>query len=98
MSDWFRWLVFAAAGIVFVGCAASNAAALVRHFVSKRKGSMIPLLGGVAGAVGVVASPEPALRPFWWLPLVADPGSVVFVISALLTLTRRRAKPPDSDR
>jgi hypothetical protein len=97
VSDWFHWSAFGAAEVVFVGCTASNAATLVRYVVSKRKGSMIPFLGGVAGSVGVVVSPEPALRPFWWLPLLVDPGSVVFVVSALVALARRRGKHPDSD-
>lgn len=97
MSDWFRWSVFGAAEVVFVGCTASNAATLVRYVVSKGRGSMIPFLGGVAGAVGVVASPEPALRPLWWLPLVVDPGCLVFVVSALVSLARRRGKDRDPD-
>jgi hypothetical protein len=98
MSDWLRWSVFGVAEIVFVGCAASNAATVVRYIISKRGGSTIPLLGGVAGAVGVVASPEVALRPLWWLPLVVDPGSVVFAVLTLVSLARRRGKDGDADR
>lgn len=95
MSDWFRWSAFGAAEIVFVGCTTGNAATLLRFVVSKRRGSMIPFFGGIAGALGIVASPQTPLHGLWWLPLLVDPGSAFLVVTSLVSIARRRGKDPD---
>jgi hypothetical protein len=54
--------------------------------VKKRKKfeSLIPFVGGIIGAVGIIISPAAQLRFFWWIPLVADLGclSLLLVVIA----------------
>ena len=39
-----------------------------------RNYSMIPLIGGVFGAIGCYIAPSESLNRLWWLPLIIDPG------------------------
>ena len=92
MSDTLRWLALAVGGVVFLGSFATNAATVVRYLTSKRTGSMVPFLGGVAGAVGLALSPNVIPSDIWWLPLVVDPGSALLVVTGLVRLARRGSK------
>ena len=68
--------------------AGTNLALIPRFLAPGRRPSMIPLLGGIAGAVAFLLRPE--LRGWAWVPLLADPGCGAMVIAALIgRLTRR---------
>lgn len=96
MSDTLRWL--AVGGVVFLGSFTTNAATVVRYLTSKRTGSMVPFVGGVAGALGLALSPNVIPSGIWWLPLLVDPGSAPLVVAALVRLagpgSKKDDKPP----
>ncbi|MBL8814508.1 MAG: hypothetical protein JNL58_00655 [Planctomyces sp.] len=52
-----------------------------------RNYSMIPLVGGVLGAIGCWLAPAPSVRSLWWLPLIFDPGCVLLFGSLVVFLT-----------
>jgi len=89
-----RWAVGGALLLMFAWVAALNASVLWIWYVQKRKApSWIPLLSGVAGAIGVWVLPLASIHPCWWLPLVLDWGSVPGITHALvyhLVVRRRR--------
>lgn len=47
---------------------------------SRSQPSMIPLLAGMVAAMAFLISPIHSLQQLWWLPLLADPAGLVFVL------------------
>jgi hypothetical protein len=52
--------------------------------------SMVPVIGGVAGALAFVVAPIPGLARWAWLPLVLDVGCAPLLAFALGNVVRRR--------
>jgi hypothetical protein len=76
---------------VAVTVSLSNWATAVNAIVTKKSGSVIPLIGGGSGAIAFGIGPSDALRSFWWIPLLVDLGcawllffGVVFVLTRIL--------------
>ncbi|REK09016.1 MAG: hypothetical protein DWQ37_19335 [Planctomycetota bacterium] len=63
---------------------------VIHACVTKRSFSSLPILGGLLGALAFLAFET--LRPFWWVPLVADIGCVPVLALTLLYLTTRRLR------
>ena len=49
-----------------------NWASLIGCLYSKKPTSLVPLVGGLAGAVACLVCPEAGVRRFAWCPLAAD--------------------------
>jgi len=62
---------------------ATNWIGMLRGFFFKRPYSMIPLVGGLIGTIGLLIFAR--LRGVFWLPLLADPGSAVLATTLLLS-------------
>ena len=61
---------------------ATNWIGMLRNFFFKRPYSMIPLIGGLIGAIGFLMFAR--LRSVFWLPLLADPGCAMLATTLLL--------------
>jgi hypothetical protein len=72
-------------GAILIAVFATFATANVVY--ARRRRSLAPLIGGVSGLVGF-ASIAP-LRPFCWLPLIADLGTLVVPCAAIVHEWRR---------
>lgn len=48
--------------------------------------SFAPLLGGLVGAIGCLLSPSPTVRTLWWVLPVIDPGCVLMLLLAAVSL------------
>jgi hypothetical protein len=83
-----------ALGIGFLATAVvlciGNASVIVRFVLQKKRGSMIPLLASVVGILGLLTLPAHGATYFWWLPILADPGSGWWLVSLPVFLIRRR--------
>ncbi|MFN7935382.1 MAG: hypothetical protein U0R19_18785 [Bryobacteraceae bacterium] len=66
------WLLVA----IFALVSAGNLAIVYRWLVLKVHGSLVPLIGGVAGAAACILLPVDWLRRWWFVPLLVDPGSL----------------------
>jgi len=77
---------------VFLLVALGNLGIAVRWYASRKSGSLVPLVGGVSGIAACVTLPFPALRHWWWTPLIADLGSAYLVSTTVLFLFRRAFK------
>ncbi len=82
---------------LFLLVAVGNLGIALRWYVRGKSGSLVPLLGGLSGIAACVILPFPALRNWWWTPLIADPGSV-YLVSTIAVFFMRRAfngAPPE---
>lgn len=52
---------------------------------------MVPFLGGASGAVAFILSGN-SLSPYWWVPLVADYGSLPVVTVWIYNIVRHRSR------
>ena len=67
------------------------------HWYTRRsRGSLVPLVGGLTGITACVTLPFPALRHWWWIPLVADPGSVFLVFAMVVFLVEQVFRGADT--
>ena len=58
---------------VRVGCCGQRAAS---HSVAFRQGgSMVPIIGGLCGALGFAISENGVISSYWWMPLILDVGA-----------------------
>lgn len=76
-----RWIVFIIGTAIMLGCMAANLATLYGYLTKRERGSMIPLVGGASGAVAIAFGPFGAAAGYWWLPLVVDPGSLIWLVA-----------------
>ena len=56
----------------------------------KKMGSLIPIVGGWLGAMGVSALPVDGMRHWFWVPLVLDIGCAPMVLALVVSWMRRR--------
>jgi hypothetical protein len=71
----------------------ANATTLVRYLLKGRKASVLPLIGGLAGAATLRAAPVRGVGAWWWVPLIVDYGCVpllVFYVFRRVWRTRGR--------
>lgn len=65
---------------IFALLTLGNLAIVYRWFVLKRHGSLVPLMGGAAGATACFLLADDSLRHWWFVPLLVDPGAVPLII------------------
>ncbi len=58
--------------INFLGCSISNLHGLVRSVFQKKSSTMIPLIGGLSGALAMYISYFDIIQNFWWVALLLD--------------------------
>ena len=69
--------------------AIANARIAVRWYVWRIRASLIPFVGGLSGAIGVMLLPVDAVWRFWWIPPVADIGCAALLASIVVAAARR---------
>lgn len=73
-------ILFILFSVIFLGCSAANGNVLVVFLTRRRTGSMIPLLGGLAGLGAALIAPWPSFHQFWWVALLIDAGTIYWLI------------------
>ncbi len=83
-----------ALAVVFTACAVSNAdivlgvsAGVKKARAEGRSVSMIPFVGGVAGAASCIVVPIEAVHPFFWVPILLDIGTGFYLAAAIVLMT-----------
>ncbi len=82
MNDALPWIAPALLGTIFLVVASVNASVIIaaaRGKEAERASSMMPVFGGVAGAIALASAPNDTLRSFVWLPLILDVGCVPYL-------------------
>jgi hypothetical protein len=68
-----NWFIPITCLSIFLWLGTLNLIGAIQSFRRKRTGSLVPLLGGCAGALGLFLIPNPELSKFWYLPILLDP-------------------------
>ena len=88
-----RWIVSVLLLLFALYMAGMNWAVFVNNHLLKRKWtSAVPLVGGVAGILGVLLLPVAGNWRFAWIPLIADWGSVPVIVASLVCARRQNAE------
>lgn len=85
-----HWLVFCVLTVFSCGAIVSNYAYIVLYFTRNMRSSQIPFVGGLIGGIACALSPIAAIRPFWWLPPILDPGCAFLLIGTLASILINR--------
>jgi hypothetical protein len=59
-------------------------------FKKKKPESLLPFVGGIVGAVGLLLLPISQTRHFWWVPLVIDLGCGPMLIAVLIDQVKKK--------
>ena len=73
----FQWMVSGPLLALFVLCAVANVRLVIRSLRAKpgeRVPSLVPIIGGLAGAYGVYLAPVSEFHSYVWVPLLLDIG------------------------
>ena len=66
----------------------ANIQTVLRGWRGKKSGSLVVIIGGLLGAIGLCVIPVHGLRRWWWVPLVLDIGCSVSLIGMALESLR----------
>lgn len=69
---------------VFAWAAVANVVLGVRYYVHGKRSTLVPLVGGVLGAIGCLIAPWTILRTWWWLPLLIDIGCAPMLLAMIV--------------
>lgn len=81
--------------VAFIGLSVIQWVWVIQGWRGKKTHSLIPLLGGILGCLGVVFSGVPGAKGFWWVPFVIDPGSILMIGGGIYAeiVYRKSSKP-----
>jgi len=77
-----RWVLSVPLLLLSLWGIVGNVTIVLRWYLFRKRSSLIPVVGGLLGAVGLAVNPCPSLSRWWWVPLLVDPG-----FALLLTCT-----------
>jgi hypothetical protein len=60
-------------------------------FLGRKGISLVPLVGGLLGALAVLTFPREGLAMWFWIPLVLDPGTLILILAPFVLLWRHLA-------
>ncbi|HSY43748.1 MAG TPA: hypothetical protein VK811_07535 [Candidatus Acidoferrum sp.] len=87
-----QWIIPALLIFIFVVFAIINPILVVRREILKRKNapSLLPFIGGLIGVFGFLLAPHHVLLRQAWIPLLADFGSLPWLIYVFWAVHRER--------
>lgn len=94
--EYLRWISGSALLLFFALTLIGNLACVLVWFVRHRHASLVLIVGGVAGALGILLLPVQGIRIWCWVPLIADfavPYGIAVIIAAVLSLIHRLRHP-----
>jgi hypothetical protein len=83
-----HWIGFTVLAVIALVAIAGNLRLIALGLLGRKGGSLLPLVGGVAGTCALLLIPLGDLHRWCWLPLLADPGCSLLIV----TLLRMAAK------
>ena len=96
----FRYCISGIFMLFFVWIALANMRIAVLFITRGKRGSTIPFVGGLAGAVSLWICPYIPLSRRFWLPALLDIGCLPLLVAVMIFWTRRlmvRVKKRDAD-
>ena len=84
---------FSFLGVVALAVIVLNWQYPVRYAITGKRGSALPLVGGLLGAAACWILPATSgLCGYWWLPLIIDVGCAGTIVLAVLASIVRRLR------
>jgi hypothetical protein len=74
------WIVLGNLWIAFAG------------FFLKKRESILPFVGGIAGAIGFLLLPVSQAKHYWWVPLVIDLGCGPMLVAVLIDQVKKKLR------
>lgn len=93
--DIILWIVAGASGLVWLLIAVGNAGIAIAWYTRRKRASLVPLIGGVAGVAGMWAVPlDLGSYEIAWIlfPAILDIGSIPILVATAVDQTRRAIK------
>lgn len=93
-----RWIISCLLLLLSAIVIIANIQTILRGWHDKKSsGSLVVIVGGVLGAIGLFTIPVHGLHGWWWVPMVLDIGCGVSLIGMALEFLRscpgRRTRP-----
>ncbi len=85
-----RWTAAVIAVAVSTIIILGNVLGTLRYWTTKRRSSQVPLVGGVAGALGLIVAPW-GLAKWAWLPMAIDFGTIPLLAFAIFKLVSKKS-------
>ena len=73
-SELLAWVASGIVALLGGWAILGNYATVIRWYVRRKHGSLVPLFGGLLFAAAMFISPLPGVRRWAWLPFVVDLG------------------------
>lgn len=84
--EYIRWIVGLAL-LVFCTCVSvCNIALVCRAIFRHWRGTLIPIVGGVCGMIGILIIPCYQLRTYCWIPLLMDVGCGPLIVGGVISV------------
>ena len=85
-----QWIASGILVLISLYMTLMNWAVFFNNYIFKKKWtSAVPLIGGIAGALGCVILPTEGSWRFFWIPLLIDWGSLPVILVSLVTSKRK---------
>lgn len=69
--------------LFMLGCLAANWSVAIRWIRYKKRGSLIPFVGGIAGCIALAVNPWFGSAWLWFIPFVLDPSYWLWIVPLL---------------
>ena len=85
MSEWIliRWCIAIPLALLWLLCFLGHVSSIITVISRGVSTSVIPFIGGAAGAFAVLICPAVGIRHWFWLPLLLDIGAFTILASIL---------------
>ncbi len=93
-----RWVISVVILMFGIYMVAMNWAVFANNHILKKKWtSAVPLVGGMALAIGLLCIPIRSMWKYAWIPLFLDWGSFPVILTSLILKLREKRQPPHSN-
>jgi hypothetical protein len=84
------YLLISILSLVGIVTLIGNYALIIRCYALRKRGSLIPVLGGLSLGAATLLYPSRQVKPYAWIPLFVDPGCFFTLAGGLLSALRPR--------
>ncbi len=90
IAQWIFGILFLVFGTYM---SAMNWACFVNNVIpSRRFASVVPLVGGISGSIGVICLPISGVWKYFWIPFIVDYGSIPLILLTATFLAYHRLR------
>lgn len=87
-----RWSIAGLLLMAALWLSIGNAVLIVRFILTRKRSSIVPLLGTGVAIVGLLILPVEGAIRYWWVPVVADLGSGAWLVLFPIFAARHAGK------